>query len=201
MLLRCDTYTTGSASSFRVEPPRGALVAQELWVAIVTVLELAGRIVSGETMSCPGRQATRARTAPNSSPIYVLQVEACEHGKVDVKKVFGPEARGVVAHMNSEAQHRGAVAAAKNAAANKHGEVSRANSPTTDRSVRMGRIRASRCYGLHVPKVGGANGGNASIDVLNTSDCANQKCNEKSRTHCEGEMISGMIQTRPAFPN
>ncbi len=49
----------------------------------------------------------------------VVQVSGCEHGKVDVQKVFGPEAKGLVAHMNTEGQHRGAVAAAKAAAAAK----------------------------------------------------------------------------------
>lgn len=42
---------------------------------------------------------------------------SCEHGKVEVKKFFGPEAKGQVAHMNTEGQHRGAVNAAKAAAA------------------------------------------------------------------------------------
>ena len=46
-----------------------------------------------------------------------FQVASCEHGKVEVKKFFGPEARGQIAHMNTEGQHRGAVNAAKAAAA------------------------------------------------------------------------------------
>ena len=50
---------------------------------------------------------------------FVMQVSGCEHGKVDVQKVFGPEAKGLVAHMNTEGQHRGAVAAARAAAAAK----------------------------------------------------------------------------------
>lgn len=36
----------------------------------------------------------------------MTQVEACEHGKVDVNRIFGPEARGIIAHMNTEGQHR-----------------------------------------------------------------------------------------------
>ena len=50
---------------------------------------------------------------------WLVQVSGCEHGKVDVQKIFGPEAKGLVAHMNTEGQHRGAVAAAKAAAAAK----------------------------------------------------------------------------------
>jgi hypothetical protein len=46
-----------------------------------------------------------------------FQVASCEHGKVEVKKFFGPGAKGLVAHMNTEGQHRGAVNAAKAAAA------------------------------------------------------------------------------------
>ncbi|GBF95172.1 hypothetical protein Rsub_07885 [Raphidocelis subcapitata] len=47
-------------------------------------------------------------------------VLACTHGKVDLQRVFGGAATrptGVVAHLNTEGQHRGAVAAAKQAAA------------------------------------------------------------------------------------
>ena len=46
---------------------------------------------------------------------------------MDVQKVFGPEAKGLVAHMNTEGQHRGAVAAAKAAAAAK---TAKKESPT-----------------------------------------------------------------------
>lgn len=48
--------------------------------------------------------------------VRTLQVEACEHGKVDIKKVFGPEAKGIIAHLNTEGQHRSAVQAARHAA-------------------------------------------------------------------------------------
>ena len=55
-------------------------------------------------------------------PHILSQVEGCEHGRVAVKKVFGPEAKGLVAHMNTEGQHRGAVAAAKAAAQKAHAD-------------------------------------------------------------------------------
>lgn len=41
------------------------------------------------------------------------QVLHCEHGKVDLKQVFGKESRAIVAHLNVEGQHRGAVAAVR----------------------------------------------------------------------------------------
>lgn len=42
----------------------------------------------------------------------MLQVVACEQAKVDIVKVFGPEARPLVAQLTTEGQHRGAVIAA-----------------------------------------------------------------------------------------
>ena len=44
------------------------------------------------------------------SPVQVLH---CEHGQVDLKKVFGKDSRAIVAHLNVEGQHRGAVAAVR----------------------------------------------------------------------------------------
>ena len=41
-----------------------------------------------------------------------VQVFACEQGKVDLDQIFGREAQSLVAHLNTEGQHRGAVAAA-----------------------------------------------------------------------------------------
>ena len=41
-----------------------------------------------------------------------FQVVACEQAKVDIVKVFGPEARPLVAQLTTEGQHRGAVIAA-----------------------------------------------------------------------------------------
>jgi hypothetical protein len=46
-----------------------------------------------------------------------LQVISCEHGCVDLDQVFGKEAKGLVAHLNTEGHHRGAVAAARALAA------------------------------------------------------------------------------------
>ncbi len=42
---------------------------------------------------------------------------ACEQGRVDLDDVFGKEAKGIVAHLNTEGHHRGAVAAARALAA------------------------------------------------------------------------------------
>ncbi|KAK9905575.1 hypothetical protein WJX75_002363 [Coccomyxa subellipsoidea] len=54
------------------------------------------------------------------------KVISCEHGCVDLDQVFGKEAKGLVAHLNTEGHHRGAVAAARALAADeakhKHGE-------------------------------------------------------------------------------
>ena len=41
-----------------------------------------------------------------------LQVFACEHANLDLEQIFGREAQSLVAHLNIEGQHRGAVAAA-----------------------------------------------------------------------------------------
>ena len=43
---------------------------------------------------------------------FVLQVFSCEHGRLDLEQIFGREAQALVAHLNIEGQHRGAVAAA-----------------------------------------------------------------------------------------
>lgn len=50
-----------------------------------------------------------------------LQVISCEQGRVDLDEIFGKEARGIVAHLNTEGHHRGAVAAAKALAAEEVG--------------------------------------------------------------------------------
>lgn len=41
-----------------------------------------------------------------------MQVFTCEQGKVDLDQIFGRDAQSLVAHLNTEGQHRGAVAAA-----------------------------------------------------------------------------------------
>ena len=51
----------------------------------------------------------------------IAQVQACELGRVDIRTVFGPEVTGLVARMNTEGQHRGAVAAAKALTKEAHG--------------------------------------------------------------------------------
>lgn len=45
-----------------------------------------------------------------------LQVIACEQGRIPIDQVFGKEAQSLVAHLNVEGHHRGAVAAAINLA-------------------------------------------------------------------------------------
>lgn len=42
----------------------------------------------------------------------LLQVFSCEQARVDLEQIFGREAQALVAHLNIEGQHRGAVAAA-----------------------------------------------------------------------------------------
>lgn len=55
-----------------------------------------------------------------------LQVFTCEHARLDLEQIFGREAQALVAHLNIEGQHRGAVAAAtamqKHDAAHRHDE-------------------------------------------------------------------------------
>ena len=46
------------------------------------------------------------------STLLLLQVFTCEQARVDLEQVFGQEAQSLVAHLNIEGQHRGAVAAA-----------------------------------------------------------------------------------------
>ena len=41
------------------------------------------------------------------------QVLACERGRIGLDEVFGPEAKGFIASLNTEGHHRGAVAAVK----------------------------------------------------------------------------------------
>jgi len=43
----------------------------------------------------------------------LAKVSACERGRVDLEAVFGRDATGLVAHLNVEGQHRGAVAHAQ----------------------------------------------------------------------------------------
>ena len=38
---------------------------------------------------------------------------ACERGRIGLDEVFGPEAKGFIASLNTEGHHRGAVAAVK----------------------------------------------------------------------------------------
>ena len=45
-----------------------------------------------------------------------VQVIACEQGRIELEEVFGKEARGFVANLNTEGHHRGAVAAARSLA-------------------------------------------------------------------------------------
>ncbi len=42
-----------------------------------------------------------------------MQVISCEHGRISLDEVFGPEAKGFIASLNTEGHHRGAVAAVK----------------------------------------------------------------------------------------
>ncbi|KAL3158075.1 hypothetical protein ABBQ32_011681 [Trebouxia sp. C0010 RCD-2024] len=54
------------------------------------------------------------------------KVFTCEHARLDLEQIFGREAQALVAHLNIEGQHRGAVAAAtamqKHDAAHRHDE-------------------------------------------------------------------------------
>ena len=51
---------------------------------------------------------------PSSNSLATpLQIIRCEHGAIPTDKVFGAGAQGLVARLNTEGQHRGAVAAAK----------------------------------------------------------------------------------------
>lgn len=43
----------------------------------------------------------------------LAKVFACEHGKVEIDQVLGPEIHGLVSSLNTEAHHKGSVAAAK----------------------------------------------------------------------------------------
>ena len=45
--------------------------------------------------------------------IMSRQVLACERGRIGLDEVFGPEAKGFIASLNTEGHHRGAVAAVK----------------------------------------------------------------------------------------
>lgn len=42
-----------------------------------------------------------------------LQIISCERGRISLDEVFGPEAKGFIAGLNTEGHHRGAVAAVK----------------------------------------------------------------------------------------
>lgn len=44
---------------------------------------------------------------------HALQVMACQRGRIELDEVFGPEAKGFIASLNTEGHHRGAVAAVK----------------------------------------------------------------------------------------
>jgi hypothetical protein len=46
----------------------------------------------------------------------LFQVIACENARIDLDEVFGKDAQGFVAHLNTEGHHRGAVAAARSLA-------------------------------------------------------------------------------------
>ena len=50
---------------------------------------------------------------PATESGWYPQVIPCEQGRVDLARVFGRDARALVAHLNVEGQHRGAVAAAR----------------------------------------------------------------------------------------
>ncbi len=43
----------------------------------------------------------------------MLQVISCEQARISLDEVFGPEAKGFIAGLNTEGHHRGAVAAVK----------------------------------------------------------------------------------------
>uniref|UniRef100_A0A1D2AFQ4 CobW C-terminal domain-containing protein n=2 Tax=Auxenochlorella protothecoides TaxID=3075 RepID=A0A1D2AFQ4_AUXPR len=51
-------------------------------------------------------------TAIMASLNPLAQVVSCEHGKIPADMLFGKDAQALVAHLNTEGQHRGAVAAA-----------------------------------------------------------------------------------------
>lgn len=59
-------------------------------------------------------------------------VIACEHGKVPLERVFGGNVHKVVAHLNTEGQHRGAVAAARQQAAEEERAVEGEGGPGHD---------------------------------------------------------------------
>ena len=42
-----------------------------------------------------------------------LQVISCEQARISLDEVFGPNAKGFIASLNTEGHHRGAVAAVK----------------------------------------------------------------------------------------
>jgi len=43
----------------------------------------------------------------------LAQVFACEHGRVDIEELLGPDVHGLVSNLNTESHHKGAVAAAR----------------------------------------------------------------------------------------
>ena len=47
------------------------------------------------------------------SASHAPQVISCEQARISLDEVFGPEAKGFIASLNTEGHHRGAVAAVK----------------------------------------------------------------------------------------
>ncbi|KAK9846333.1 hypothetical protein WJX81_001781 [Elliptochloris bilobata] len=83
---------------------------------LVEQIECADFVLLNKTDMLAERQLdSLAAIVTSLNPL--AKVIPCEQARVDIPAVFGPQARGLVAHLNIEGQHRGAVAAARATAA------------------------------------------------------------------------------------
>ena len=119
---------------------------------LVEQVECADFVVLNKIDLAPGGADGVAQLAAIASSLNPLAtVVACERGRVDIQQVFGAASRKVVAALNTEGQHRGAVAAARAQAAEEAAAAGEAGGSSGD----------AGCAQCAAAKGGGGGGGAA----------------------------------------